>query len=111
MYLPQFNIYGSLYPAFLSETASLVMYHRYIETHIGHKNYEYTKLRNSAGKSKMKDFNSPRDDPLIFIDCLSNNIKEYFHLCKPDNINLSEKSKINYVKDIINTVVKHFNSM
>ena len=46
--VPKFKRDGSLYPVLLSETASLVIYHHCVGTHLGHKNYVYTKLCKSA---------------------------------------------------------------
>ena len=37
-HIPQFKWYRSLYPVLLASTNSLVMYHCYVGTHIGHKN-------------------------------------------------------------------------
>ena len=58
-------------------------------------------------KTKIKDFNSPRNDPLIVLDYWSNNIEEYFHLRNPDNIDLSEKYTTQDVTNIMNSMVKH----
>ena len=111
MYVPQFNKYGSLYPVLLSATDILVMYHRSVGNHIVHEDYVYTKLCKSAQKSKIKDFKSPRNEPLIVLDYWSKKIEEYFHLCNPDNINISDKSTTQDATNIINSIVKHVNSM
>ena len=50
--IPQFEQDGILYPVFISSNFSLVVYHISIGTHIGHKNYIYTNLCNSAEKPK-----------------------------------------------------------
>ena len=109
MSVPQFNKDGSLYPNLLAATYSLVMYHHSFGNHLGHKNYEYTKLCNCSKKNK--DFKSPRNKPLIVLDYWPENIEEYFRLCNPDNINLSEISTTQDVTDIINSMVKHVKSM
>ena len=88
MSAPQFKQYDSIYPVILIGTASMVMYCHYVVTHIGHKNYVYTNLCNSAEKSKIKDFNCPRNEPRIIIDYWSNKIEEDFNLHNPDNINI-----------------------
>ena len=62
-------------------------------------------------KPQIKDFNSPRNKPLTFIDYLSDNIEEYFHIRNTDNINLSDKSTTQDVTNIMTTMVKHFKSM
>ena len=77
-------------PVLLSSTDVLVTYHCPVGTHIGHEKYVYTKLWNSAEESKTKDFNSPRNEPVLVIYYWSNKIEEYFHLHKSDNINLFE---------------------
>ena len=64
--VPQYKRDGSLYPVILEATAGMVMYHSSIGTHIGHKNYLYNKLFMCA--KKIKDFISPRNEPLIFLD-------------------------------------------
>ena len=87
------------------------MYHFSVDTHLGHKNYVYTKLCKYTKKTKIKDFNSPSNKPLIFLGCRSKKIEEYSHLCNPDNINLSEKSTTQDVTNIMNSMVKHVNSM
>ena len=92
MSIPQLKQDVSLYPVLLSETASLLVYHSSVGTHPGHENYVYTKLLKCAQNSQIKDFNSPRNKPLIFLEYWSNNIEEDFHLRNPENINLSEKS-------------------
>ena len=90
-------------------SASMVMYHRSVGNHIVRDNYTYTKLCKSDEKSKIKDFNSPRNQPLIFLDYWSNYIKGGFHLCNPYNINISEKSTAQDATNIMNTMVKLFN--
>ena len=87
------------------------MYHRSFGTHLGYQNYVYTKLCKCAKKYKIKDFNSPRNEPLIVLDYWSKKIKEYFHLRKPDNINLSDKYTTQDVTNVIKIVVNHVNSM
>ena len=62
-------------------------------------------------KTKIKDFNSPRNEPLIVLDYWLNKIEEYFHLRNLDNINLSEKSTTQDVTNVMNIMVKHVNSM
>ena len=59
----------------------------------------------------MKDFNSPRNEPLIILDHRSKKIEEYFHLINPDYINLPEKSTTKGVKNVMSIVVKHVDSM
>ena len=56
---------------FYNKTDSLVMYHHSVGTHIGHENFVYTKLGKSTDKSKIKDFNSPRNEPLIILGYFS----------------------------------------
>ena len=56
-------------------------------------------------------FNSPRNKPLIVIDYGSKKVEEYFHLRNPDNINLFEKYTAQNVTNLMNTMVKHVNSM
>ena len=92
MYVPQFKRYVSLYPFILLETASMLIYHRSVGNYLVHKSYVYTNLCKCAKKSKIKDFNIPRNKPLIVLDYWSKNIEEDFHICNPDNINLSGKS-------------------
>ena len=87
------------------------MYHCYVETHIGHKNYINTNLCESTKTSKIKDFNSPRNKPLIILDYWSNNIEEHFHLRNPDNINISDKYTTQGVTKVMSSMVTHFNSM
>ena len=87
------------------------MYHCYVETHIGHKNYINTNLCESTKTSKIKDFNSPRNKPLIILDYWSNNIEEHFHLRYPDNIYIYEKSTTHDVPNIMNTMANHVHSM
>ena len=62
-------------------------------------------------KNKIKDFNSPRNKPLVVLDFWSKNIEEYFYLRNPANINLYEKSTTQDVKNVMNSMVKHVNSM
>ena len=107
----QFKLDESLYPVIFAETASLVMHHSSVGTHLVHENCIYTKLFKCTKKAKIKDFNSPRNEPLIVLDYWSNNIEEYFHLRNPDNINLSEKSTTQNVKNALDSMVKHVNSM
>ena len=109
--VPKFNTDGSIYPVCLEETDSMLMYHHSIGNHLGHDNYVYNKLCKSSEKSKIKNFNSPRNKPLIFIGYWSKNIEEYFHLNKTDKINLSLKSTPQDAKNVMNTMVKHFKSM
>ena len=87
------------------------MCHFSIGTHIGHENYVYTKLCNCSKKTNIKGFNSPGNKLLIVLDYCSKNIEEYFHLRKPENIYLSEKYATKYVKNNMNTMVNHLNSM
>ena len=111
MYVPQFNKYGSLYPVLLSATDILVMYHRSVGNHIVHEDYVYTKLCKSAQKSKIKDFNSPTNEPLIVIDYWSKKIEEDFRICNPDNINISHKYTTQDVTNVMNIMLKHAKSM
>ena len=60
---------------------------------------------------KFKDLNIPRNNPQIVLDRWSKNIEEYFHLRKPDNINLSNKYTTQDVKILIDVMVKHVNFM
>ena len=64
----------------------------------------------SAEKSKIKDLNSPSNEPLIFLDCWSKNIEEDYNLRNPDNIDISEKSKTKDVTNVIHSMVRNFNS-
>ena len=52
--VPQFKRYDSLYPLLLSDTASMIIYHRSVGTHIGHENYVYTKLYKGAKNKKSR---------------------------------------------------------
>ena len=47
----------------------------------------------------------------MFPDYWSNNIEKDFQLCNPDKVNLLEKSTTQEVKNVVNTIVKHVNSM
>ena len=98
-------------PYSLSSTASLVMHHRSVGTHLGHENYIYTNLCKSTKKSKPKDFNSSRNEPLIVIDYWSKNTEKYFHLRNPDTSHLAETSTTQDVTTLIITTVKHVNYM
>ena len=111
MPVPQFKQYVSLYPVFLEGITSLVMYYFSVGSHIVHKNYVYTKLWKSFKKSKIENLNSTRNEPLILLGYWSKKIEEYFHLFKPDNIHLSDKSTAQDVTNIINSTVKHINYM
>ena len=71
-------------------TEIIVLYYRSAGMHLGRNKYVYTNMYKSAEKSKINDFNSPRNKPLIILNYWSKNIEEYFHLRNPDNINLSE---------------------
>ena len=62
-------------------------------------------------KTKTKDLNSPRNEPLIVLDCWSNKIEEYFHLSNPGKIILSDKFTRQDVINVMNTMVKHVKSM
>ena len=62
-------------------------------------------------KSKIKYFNSSRNNPLIVLDYWWKNIEEYFRLFNPNNINLNEKSTTQDVTNAMNRKVKHVNSM
>ena len=57
--------------------------------------------------SKIKDFNSPRNESLIVLDYWSKKTEETFHLFIPFNINLSEKSTTQDVTNVMNSMVKH----
>ena len=70
---------------------------------------EYTKLYNSAEKSKIKDFNKHRNNPLTIIVYWPKNTEEYFHPHSPNKINLSEKPITKNVTNDTNTIVNHFN--
>ena len=87
------------------------MYNCYIGIHLVHENYVYTKLCKCDKKYKIKDFNSPRNEPLIVLDYWSINIEEYFHLRNPDNIDLSDKSTTQDVTNVTNSVVNYVNYM
>ena len=107
----QFKLDESLYPVIFAETASLVMHHSSVGTHLVHENCIYTKLFKCTKKAKIKDFNSPRNEPLIVLDYWSNNIEEYFHLRNPDNINLSDKYTTQDVTNLMKSMVNRVNSM
>ena len=62
-------------------------------------------------KSKIKDFNSNRNEPLIVLDYWSKSIEEDFHICNPENINISDKYKSHDVTNVMNSMVKHANYM
>ena len=109
--VPQFNRYGSLYPALLAATASLIIYYRSVGNHIGHKNYIYTKLWKCTKKNQINDLNSPRNEPIIVLDYWSNNIEEDFHLRNPNNIYIFEKPTTKDVTDLMNVMVKHVKYM
>ena len=49
--------------------------------------------------------------PLIVIDYWSKEIEEYFYIRTPDKNNLSDKSTTQDVKNVMNIMVKHVNSM
>ena len=85
------------------------MYHCSVGTHLGHKNYIYTKLCKCS--QKIKDFKISSSEPLVVLDHWSNKIEEYFHLVNPDNNNLSEKYTTQDVKNVISSMVNHVNSM
>ena len=109
--VPQLKQYESIYPVLLASTSSLFMHQISVGTHVGHEKYVYTKLCKSAEKSKIKDFNRPRNEPLIILDYCSKNIEEDFHLHSSENIYLSEKYAAKDLKNLMNTTVKHVNSM
>ena len=87
------------------------MYHFYFGTHIVHHCYVYTKLIKSAKKSKIKDFNIPRNKPLIVLGYWWNNIQEGFHLRNPANINPSDSYTAQDGTSFIFTMVKRVNYM
>ena len=66
-YVPHFKQDSSLCPFLLSETASLVIYRRSVGAHTFHKNCVCTNLCKSAKKSEIKDFKSPRNEPLMLL--------------------------------------------
>ena len=111
MTVPQFKRDGSLYPIFLSETDSLLMYHLSAGNHLGQENHVYTKLCKCDKKSKIKDFNSPMNKPLIVLYYWSKKIEEDFHLHKPDKINLSDKYTTHDVTNVMISMVNHVNYM
>ena len=74
-------------------------------------NFIYTKLCKSDKKSKIKDCNNPRNEPLIVIDYCLGNIEEYSHLHNPENINLYDKYTMHNVINAINNMVDHINSI
>ena len=84
------------------------MYHCYFGTHIGHEKCLYTKC---VKKGKINYFNIPRNKPLIVLDYWSKKIEEDFHLRNHDNINISEKSTTQYMINVMNRMMKHFNSI
>ena len=86
MYVPQLKQNVCIYPVLLAETNGLVMYNCSFGTDIVHKSYVYIKLWKITQKDKIKDFNSPRNEPLIVLDYWPNKIEEYFHLRNPYNI-------------------------
>ena len=61
--------------------------------------------------TKIKDFNSPSNKPLIVLDYWSKNIEEDFHLRNSDNINLYYKSTTHDVKNVMNIMLKHVSSI
>ena len=87
------------------------MYHCSVVTHIGQENYVYTNLCNISETYKIKDVKIPRNKPIMVLDYWSNNIEEDFHLRNPDNINLSDKSTTQGVKNVMNNMVIHVKSM
>ena len=108
--IPQFKRDGSLHPVLLVAMYSMEIYHCSVGTHLGLKNYVYTKLCKCAKKSEIKDFNSPRNDPLIILDYWSKNIEEYFHLRNHTKINLSGKYTTQDMTNVMNSMVNHVNS-
>ena len=111
MYVPQFKREGSLYPVILAASASMFIYNSSVGTHPGHKNNVYNKLYKSSEKSKIKDFNSPRNYALLVVDYWSKKIEENFHLNNPGNIILSDKFTTQDVTYVMITMVKNRNSM
>ena len=81
----QFNIYGSLYPALLEASVSLVMYIFFVGMHIVCDNL-YTNICKSDEKDKKEVFSSTEDEPLIVLDYWSKNIEEYFHTRHPKQL-------------------------
>ena len=61
-------------------------------------------------KTKIKDFNSPSNDPLIVIGYLPRNVEGYFHLPNPNKINLSETSTTQDATNVMKSMVNHVNS-
>ena len=68
----------------------MVLYYHSAGMHLGCNKYVYNNMYKSAEKSKINYFYNPRNKPLIILNYWSKNIEEYFYLCNPDNINLSE---------------------
>ena len=62
-------------------------------------------------KTKTKYFNSPRNEPLIVLEYWPKNIEEKFNLRNPDNNNIYERSTTQDVKNVINSMLNHVNSM
>ena len=61
-------------------------------------------------KSKINEFNSPRNNPLIFPDYWSKKTEEDFNLRNPDNINLSLKYTTQDLTNVMNSMTKHVNN-
>ena len=66
------------------------MYHCYFEINLCHNSYVYANMCKSDEKFKIKDFNSPSNEPQIVLGYFPKNFEEYFHLRNSDNINISE---------------------
>ena len=61
--------------------------------------------------TKIKDFNSPSNKPLIVLDYWSKNSEEDFDIHHPSNMNISEKYTTQNVINDMNTTVKHVKYM
>ena len=71
----------------------------------------YTPSFARVSKSKIKYFKSPRNKPLIILDYCSKKIEEDFNLHNPGRIYLSDKYTTRDVRNIINIMINHINSM
>ena len=62
-------------------------------------------------KPKIKDFNSPRNKPLIVLDYWPKNTEEYFNLHNTDKINLYEKYTTQDMTNLMKSMMNHSTSM
>ena len=90
MSIPNFNTNDSLYPVILEATSSMIMYHRAVVTHLVTITTYTPSYKRAKKPTKIKDFKSPRNYPLIVLDYWSKKLEEYFHLNNHNRINISE---------------------